>query len=316
MIKFRTKKKDATFKEFFERLVSSQLSIDDLKKNAFEKHYSHSMLVEMIYRDYPQLFDGLVFTKKAMYAFMKQLGIQHDNSLYLRLPQEVKLQFKYPKDMSLESIRKLCLKQSAKGATTSQNIRKTWDAYNPKNRASYYEALGFSFSDAQEKASSYRKSKSPFSKTFLKYQNMHQNDIANYIGELSRNRGMRGLLSMRTGVSKLEVQVTDKLKNNNIICETQHVLGKYAYDIFIPSSNLIIEVNGTYWHADPRIYAADDVVHFPYGQIKAIEKWEKDEVKLSYAKSLNFNVIVLWEIDLQKEGYLDEFIKSKFAKPL
>jgi len=310
MRKFDSKKKALARQEFLDSLTHVGLTTVELKRLASDLHYSLSMIYDLIVRDHNDIVTRFRFSKRSIVNLFHKLGIVHNNKLYLRLPQEVKLQFKYPKGTSLEEIKKICSQQSSKGAKTTHRIRKAWDAYTPKNNTEYYLNKGYSLDEANVKSSAFRKSKSPFSRSFSNYQQLAADDVLELIRELSRNRGLKGLVSMRARNSKLELRVVSELLNKDIHCETQKILGKFAYDVFVPRFNLIIEVNGTYWHADPRVYNADDLIQFPYGQVKASEKWSKDEIKLAYARSIGYNVCVLWEADLKKEGYLDEFIKS------
>ncbi len=64
-------------------------------------------------------------------------------------------------------------------------------------------------------------------------------------------------------------------------------------DIFLPDINLAIEYNGTYNHADPRFYKADDKIRG-----KFVEKiWDHDKLKLEMCKKKGIKLIVIWEHD-------------------
>jgi len=76
-----------------------------------------------------------------------------------------------------------------------------------------------------------------------------------------------------------------------------HELETYLiYDI--KHNNCIVEFNGNYWHADPKIYNHDHMIRHRSAQ----EIWKRDEIKIKLAKELGYNVIVIWE---------DEFLKDK-----
>lgn len=73
----------------------------------------------------------------------------------------------------------------------------------------------------------------------------------------------------------------------------------YAYDIFIEEWKCIFEVNGDYWHANPNIYFKDDLIQYGTKKfIPASEVWQKDAAKLDKARSLGYDVIMIWESDL------------------
>ena len=68
----------------------------------------------------------------------------------------------------------------------------------------------------------------------------------------------------------------------------------YSYDIAL--NNKIIEYNGDYWHANPIKYSSLDNIKYPNNIIKtAKDVWEHDEEKLDFAKSLGYDVLVIWE---------------------
>jgi len=66
-------------------------------------------------------------------------------------------------------------------------------------------------------------------------------------------------------------------------------IGYYNCDFVV--NNLIIEVQGDYWHGNPKFYKTFDKI-----QQKNITR---DKRKLSFLKSKNYDVIYLWEYDLK-----------------
>jgi very-short-patch-repair endonuclease len=77
----------------------------------------------------------------------------------------------------------------------------------------------------------------------------------------------------------------------------QLFLGKYAYDLYKREVKKIVEINGTYWHADPRVYQ-DESKKLVHGTVQEIRL--KDEQKISYAKSIGWDVLIVWEFDYCK----------------
>ena len=95
--------------------------------------------------------------------------------------------------------------------------------------------------------------------------------------------------------SKLEDNFIEEfIKPLNIEYETQYYLNdiKQYCDIFIPSKNLIIECDGSFWHCDKRL--------FPEGAIYDYQKRkiEKDKIKNEYLKNKGYNLLRFWEIDI------------------
>lgn len=69
-------------------------------------------------------------------------------------------------------------------------------------------------------------------------------------------------------------------------------------DIYIPSKNLVIECDGSFWHYDPRL--------FPNGAVYEYQKRkiERDEIKNEYLHKNGYNLLRFWEIDILKEPEL------------
>jgi G:T-mismatch repair DNA endonuclease (very short patch repair protein) len=103
-------------------------------------------------------------------------------------------------------------------------------------------------------------------------------------------------------VSKLENNIGKTLMELGYKIITQFCIfinkRTYVYDFFLPAYNLIIEVNGDYWHANPVKYLKDDVLSVV--KKTAEEIWKLDEIKINIARNSNYNIFVLWENDICK----------------
>ncbi len=80
-------------------------------------------------------------------------------------------------------------------------------------------------------------------------------------------------------------------------------------DGFLESKNLVIEFHGSFWHADPRYYNEDQIIH--HG-ITAKEIWENNKNKENLYKTLGYNYLVVWSYDFleNKEKCIKETIKN------
>lgn len=78
-----------------------------------------------------------------------------------------------------------------------------------------------------------------------------------------------------------------------------------VYDI--KHNNLVIEFNGDYWHANPKIYNKDAVIR---GK-KVVDIWHKDMLKLKTATDSGFQTYVVWELEFKtnKEDTIKEVVK-------
>ncbi|MFW6172291.1 MAG: hypothetical protein ACOC5T_00905 [Elusimicrobiota bacterium] len=85
----------------------------------------------------------------------------------------------------------------------------------------------------------------------------------------------------------------------------------FLYD-FLIDDNILIELNGDYWHANPKFYSPDDIVNvkgFKYA--KEIWKWDNDKINL--AKIKEYKCFVLWENEMNKmcDREILEFVNDK-----
>jgi G:T-mismatch repair DNA endonuclease (very short patch repair protein) len=138
-----------------------------------------------------------------------------------------------------------------------------------------------------------------------------------YNSILSDSAKMKSL-SNRTGfvVSKIEDTVSHVLSELNIIHTRQYII-KYNgirkfYDFYLADYDVIIEVNGDYWHASPTLYTENDVIKYPFGYKTAKEVWERDLIKRQHAERKNIPILYIWEYELkQNKNDLISFIKNK-----
>jgi hypothetical protein len=79
---------------------------------------------------------------------------------------------------------------------------------------------------------------------------------------------------------------------------------QYIYDIVY--NNKIIEYNGDFWHCNPSKYPSDFIN--PRTKIRAQDKWAKDSVKIKFAESQGYSVLVVWESDFKQNK--DKAIKE------
>jgi very-short-patch-repair endonuclease len=133
--------------------------------------------------------------------------------------------------------------------------------------------------------------------------NLGKNHSANAIALMSistRRMWERGAFDSGNGLwrSKLEVRVFDEI-SSRYKCSHSYRISNKIYDIFIEELNLLIEVNGDYWHLNPSIYEADYLDR--HREVKAIDLWKRDAAKHELAKSRGYNVEVVWQRDLNSD---------------
>lgn len=95
-------------------------------------------------------------------------------------------------------------------------------------------------------------------------------------------------------ISRPQQRVNELFASRNYSFIINCPLFGFNYDLVFKEEKIIIEVNGTYWHGDPRKYKASDLI---YGK-EAHQIWEKDNRKRQVAETNGYAVLVLWESDL------------------
>ncbi len=104
--------------------------------------------------------------------------------------------------------------------------------------------------------------------------------------------------------TSIEVKIQNFLKKLGVeffthfyIKEIEH---KYRCDIFIPSIKLIIECDGDYWHANPKIYSEEI--------LNERQRWKRslDNVRTKELLEKGFKVLRLWEFEI-KEMNINNF---------
>ena len=82
---------------------------------------------------------------------------------------------------------------------------------------------------------------------------------------------------------------------------------KFKETDFLIPPNKIIEHNGTFDHADPRIHSPDKKIH----DRTAEEIWKKEKMILDSLKKEGYEILVIWQMDLEKNT---ENIAKKILK--
>lgn len=101
-----------------------------------------------------------------------------------------------------------------------------------------------------------------------------------------------GVLNKQT---KPQIYINKLLDELDIPFVNEHTFKYYSVDNFLSDHNLIIEVMGDYFHANPLIYNN-------YNQLNAIQQKDviRDKRKHTYiSKYFNIEILYLWEHDIK-----------------
>lgn len=111
--------------------------------------------------------------------------------------------------------------------------------------------------------------------------------------------------------SKPHKKINDLLKEIGLEFQNEKALidnissKTWYYDIFVPELNLLIEVNGDYYHANPIKYLPSDILWlFHSGQKTANEIWKRDWNKTKLARMQGYRFMTIWEFDIKH--FLDD----------
>lgn len=118
-------------------------------------------------------------------------------------------------------------------------------------------------------------------------------------------------------MNKLESRISAALTRISVPFTYSKFVAKKQFDFRIHETNILIEVNGDFWHANPRIYKSTDTVKIPNGNTTAENIWNKDKKKKQLAESYGYKVLYLWEYDISKlsddelDNWLSEIILTQ-----
>lgn len=97
-------------------------------------------------------------------------------------------------------------------------------------------------------------------------------------------------------MSKPHQKINDLLLSKNINFENEYPIKYQSIDIFLSEYNLMIEIMGDYWHANPLKYNVDKLTKQQKKSIK------QDKSKHTYVKKYkDIEILYLWEIDIKKD---------------
>lgn len=95
------------------------------------------------------------------------------------------------------------------------------------------------------------------------------------------------------------------LKDSNVLYDAEFMIrstnkDKYFFKYDARLGNKLIEINGDYWHGNPKFYKANDLIlRGTSKEMKVSEKWEYDLKKEDFAKSMGFQVLTIWENEVK-----------------
>lgn len=146
-------------------------------------------------------------------------------------------------------------------------------------------------------------------------ESVKEKSLDTIIRKYGSNSNRAKITQRGTSYSSLNEWLYKTLNSLNIIYTPEFPIKKkggiYYYDCLI-NDNKLIEVNGDYWHGNPKIYKPDDIIlkGSKTGEVVVKNKWASDNRKIKFAENLGYEVLVLWELDIKLfELEIEEKIK-------
>jgi G:T-mismatch repair DNA endonuclease (very short patch repair protein) len=125
------------------------------------------------------------------------------------------------------------------------------------------------------------------------------------------------LPTQRNKYTKIHKKLVYALQLDGIIVNIEKCLKFdnkiYFFDIWFDNSNLLIEVNGDYFHANPLKYQPDYLI--PLKKKTAQEIWDYDALKIKRATDAGYQILVVWESEIKTLTGL-ELVKQKIIELL
>ena len=145
-----------------------------------------------------------------------------------------------------------------------------------------------------------------------------QRELRSIALKKSWEEGNRKINIINSSISKQQIEFFEKLrhfiqvKEKYVVKYKNEITNKRKHlfpDGYIEKYNLIIEYNGSFWHADKRRYKSTDIIH--HG-VTAQEIWNKDNKRRQIFETLGYNYIEVWSDDYVNDK--DIFIKKFYNK--
>ena len=127
---------------------------------------------------------------------------------------------------------------------------------------------------------------------------------ADHVSEVVNRKCFRLTKPHRAVVDILNnLNVSHEVETNKYFRAFNNVMQKRfcpVADLYIPHLKLVIEVFGSYWHANPKKYKPSDLFYTFQGKMTAQQIWLKDQIKLEHIKSLGYNIEIVWDDEISE----------------
>jgi G:T-mismatch repair DNA endonuclease (very short patch repair protein) len=129
--------------------------------------------------------------------------------------------------------------------------------------------------------------------------------------ERSRRVAIKNVQNKKFKMTLPEKITKEWLSQNNIENKYNKIINQaYQYDFLIKNTNILIEVQGDYWHANPAKYG-DGPGLKPMNDRQKF-KVDRDKIKKEYAEKLGYKIYYIWESAIYKKDFraLEEILNE------
>lgn len=281
--KFKEEYKNTLAKKYGVENVSQIHSVKEKKKQTFLTHYG----VDNVWK-------SSVFKEQVNRIMLERYGVLRRTD-----PQKISdyQQNKSTEDRIVTEIKKRSTNLSKHGSEypsslehnkTKARIRmkKFWENLTDDDRNDL--CLSFKLSWDDNKRDAKRKSNK------LLWDSLSDEEKQLRLKKLQS--GIKSTSSLETRIQKL-FNVW-KSVDHSFLYVPHFFIKSTNYD-FLINDSLILEVQGDYWHANPRIYVPTDEFQFSYGRFTAKDVWCKDEKKKQLAIDRGYKICYIWESEMR-----------------
>jgi DNA mismatch endonuclease (patch repair protein) len=126
------------------------------------------------------------------------------------------------------------------------------------------------------------------------------------VDNLSKKTRSKVMSHIRSKWSKPEQTVHTYMKKNKVI-HIMHPKMTGHPDVYVPNKNIVIFINGCFWHKCPKCYI-EPKSNLNYWLTKIENNVKRDRKNKKLLKQEGYKVITVWEHDIKKN--LDECLKA------
>lgn len=142
-----------------------------------------------------------------------------------------------------------------------------------------------------------REKKSIAAKKMWNTPNIRKKLLKSFHSKLFMEKRMIHLKDNIKKHSKLHENIRTVLNLDSYNFIPEKIINNYIVDEYNEDKKIILEINGDYVHANPKIYKSNDIIKLYGVRYTAQEKWESDKLKKDNLERLGYTVIVIWESD-------------------